>query len=162
MPPQKPSSVICSFHPCASDRKGRGSVDKHKTDSSPSDYVFMNYFMFSVNVKCFSWLYLKPSAPMRAALLGSIYLFAQVSVFPGALRGLSGSWGSAQSLLSFQLDFGSAGSRQGLLHEEWEHSSCFRTQLQPYFWRGCLAGAPNLADFPDIIDIFFPSPIHVE
>lgn len=96
MPPQRPSSVICSFHPCASDRKGRGSVDEHKADSSPSDSIFMNYFVFSVNVKCFSWLYLKPSAPMRAALLGSIYLFARVSVFPGALSDLSGSWGSAQ------------------------------------------------------------------
>lgn len=91
MPPQKPSSVICSFHPCASHRKGRGSVDEHKADSSPSDSIFMNYFVFSVNVKCFSWLYLKPSAPMRAALLGSIYLFARVSVFPGALSDLGGS-----------------------------------------------------------------------
>lgn len=34
MPPLNPSLVICSFHPCASDRKGGGFVDEHRTDSS--------------------------------------------------------------------------------------------------------------------------------
>lgn len=56
----------------------------------------------------------KAECPDESCFLGNISLFAWVSLFPGALSDLSGSWGSAQSLLSLQLHFTSAGSDASL------------------------------------------------